>query len=127
MTNSEENSKIKKTLDSVKDKNVNQEDQVDKVASDNLSISKEKGPLSFLSGSLTSLLFGLIFLNISKRIVIYFTIHSPTYNSAIAQSVASGFKTLVIGISFLATFTFIFIGLGLSIVFVRSLFEAKKS
>ena len=39
---------------------------------------------------------------------------------------ASGFKTLIIGISFLATFTFGFIGLGLFLVFIRSLIEGNK-
>ena len=55
----------------------------------------------------------------------YFTLHSPHYSSAIAQSAASGLKTLVIGTSFLATFSFTFIGLGLFIVFIRSLFDGK--
>ena len=85
-----------------------------------------KGPLSFLSGSITSLSFGLLSLFISKKIVLYFAIHTPKYSSPIAQSIASGFKTLIIGISFLATFTFGFIGLGLFLVFIRSLIEANN-
>ena len=59
----------------------------------------KKGPLNFLSGALTSLLFGLLCFELSKKIVIYFTMHPPSYSSAIAVSIASGFKTLVIGIS----------------------------
>jgi len=91
------------------------------------SISEpKKGPLSFLSGSITSLSFSLLSLFISKKIVLYFSIHTPNYSSPIAQSIASGFKTLIIGISFLATFTFGFIGLGLFLVFIRSLFEGSK-
>jgi len=86
----------------------------------------KKGPLSFLSGSITSLCFGLLSLFISKKIVLYFSIHTPNYSSPIAQSIASGFKTLIIGISFLATFTFAFIGLGLFLVFIRSLIEGNK-
>ena len=86
----------------------------------------KKGPLSFLSGSITSLSFSLLSLFISKKIVLYFSIHTPNYSSPIAQSIASGFKTLIIGISFLATFTFGFIGLGLFLVFVRSLIEVNK-
>ena len=86
----------------------------------------KKGPLSFLSGSITSLSFSLLCLFISKKIVIYFSIHTPNYSSPIAQSIASGFKTLIIGISFLATFTFGFIGLGLVLVFIRSLIEGNK-
>ena len=87
----------------------------------------KKGPLSFLSGSITSLSFSLLSLFISKKIVIYFAIHTPNYSSQIAQSIASGFKTLIIGISFLATFTFGFIGLGLFLVFIRSLIEGNKA
>ena len=87
----------------------------------------QKGPLSFLSGSITSFLFGFLSLFISKKIVLYFSIHTPNYSSPIAQSIASGFKTLIIGISFLATFTFAFIGLGLFLVFIRSLIEGNKA
>ncbi len=86
----------------------------------------KKGPLSFLSGSFTSLSFSLLSLFISKKIVLYFSTHTPNYSSPIAQSIASGFKTLIIGISFLATFTFGFIGLGLFLVFIRSLIEGNK-
>ena len=86
----------------------------------------KKGPLSFLSGSWTSLFFSLLSLFISKNIVLYFSIHSPNYSSPIAQSIASGFKTLIIGISFLATFTFGFIGIGLFLVFIRSLIEVNN-
>ena len=93
---------------------------------DNASSERKKGPLSFLSGSITSLLFSLLSLFISKKIVLYFSIHTPNYSSPIAQSIASGFKTLIIGISFLATFTFGFIGLGLFLVFIRSLIEGDK-
>ena len=86
----------------------------------------KKGPVSFFSGAITSGLLAWVCLLISQKFVIYFTVHSPSYSSPIAQSVASGFKTLVIGISFLATFTFAFIGFGLILVFVRSLFDAKQ-
>ncbi len=85
-----------------------------------------KGPLSFISGALTSLLFALLSFWLSKRLIVYFTIHSPDYSSPIAQSIASGLKTLVIGISFLATFSFAFIGLGLILVFLQSLFVGKE-
>ena len=86
----------------------------------------QKGPLSFFSGSLTSLFFSFLSLFISKKIILYFSIHTPNYSSPIAQSIASGFKTLIIGISFLATFTFGFIGLGLFLVFIRSLLQGNK-
>tara|TARA_B100000965_G_C19542336_1_gene736174 strand:- start:133 stop:495 length:363 start_codon:yes stop_codon:yes gene_type:complete len=90
------------------------------------SAEEKKGPLSFLSGCITSLSFSFLSLFISKKIVLYFAIHTPNYSSPIAQSIASGFKTLIIGISFLATFTFGFIGVGLFLVFIRSLIEVKK-
>ena len=92
----------------------------------NASSETRKGPLSFLSGSITSLSFSLLSLFISKKIVLYFSIHTPNYSSPIAQSIASGFKTLIIGISFLATFSFGFIGIGLFLVFIRSLIEGNK-
>ena len=94
---------------------------------ENSSSKQKKGPLSFLSGSFTSLSFSLLSLFISKKIVLYFSIHTPNYSSPIAQSIASGFKTLIIGISFLATFTFGFIGLGLFLVFIRSLIEGNDA
>ncbi len=90
-----------------------------------VAVAPKKGPLSFFTGALTSVLLALIFFQLSQRIVIYFTLHSPSYSSPIAQSVASGFKTLVIGISFLATFTFGFIGLGLLVVFIRSILDGN--
>ncbi len=93
---------------------------------DSSSLEPKKGPLSFLSGSITGLSFCLLSLFISKKIVLYFSIHTPNYSSPIAQSIASGFKTLIIGISFLATFTFGFIGLGLFLVFIRSLIEGNN-
>ena len=88
--------------------------------------SPSKGPLSFLIGSLTSALIGWLCFHLSQNMVIYFTRHSLEYSSAIAQSIASGLKTLLIGMCFLATFTFTFIGLGLFLVFIRSLFEAQE-
>ena len=83
----------------------------------------QKGPVSFLSGALTSLIMAWFCLLISKKILVYFAVHTISYSSPIAQSVASGFKTLIIGISFLATFSFAFIGLGLTLVFIRSLVD----
>ena len=86
-----------------------------------------KGPFSFLSGALTSALFAWLSFVVSKRMVEYFAVHSIDYSSAMAQSIASGLKTLLLGISFLATFSFTFIGLGLFLVFIRSLFGANNS
>lgn len=86
-----------------------------------------KGPLSFLSGSLTAGLLGWLTLGLSQRVVLYYGAHPPHYDSAIAQSIATALKTLIIGMSFLATFTFGFIALGLGLVFVRSLVPGSPS
>ena len=86
----------------------------------------KKGPLNFFVGALTSGFLSWTCLLLSQKVVAYFSLHTPTYNSPIAQSVASGFKTLVIGISFLATFTFGFIGIGLMLVFIRSLLDGNS-
>ena len=110
---------IKKSSKSIKDeksKTINQE----------TNPSNKKGPLSFLSGAFTSIIFAWLSFLLSKKVVVYFTLHSPPYTSPIAQSISSAMKTLAIGICFLATFTFSFIGLGLLFVFVRSLFDGES-
>ncbi len=104
----------------------NELSEVDDASTSEREVSQKKGPLSFFSGAITSGLFAWLSLGLSQKVVIYFALHSPEYTSPIAQSVASGFKTLVIGICFLATFTFGFIGLGLILVFIRSLFDGKS-
>ncbi len=86
----------------------------------------KKGPLSFISGALTSYMFAWISFVLSQKLLLYFSLHKPNYSSAIALSIASGFKTLIIGISFLATFTFGFIGIGLTLVFLRSLLDVSQ-
>ena len=85
----------------------------------------EKGPFSFITGSITSFFLCIIFYFISKKIVIYFSLHKPTNSSEIVQSISSSINTLIIGLSFLLTFSFAFIGLGLFIVFIRSFFVKK--
>ena len=80
----------------------------------------EKGPLSFITGSLTSFLLFIFFYLISNKIAIYFSIHKPSNSSEIVQSISTSINTLIIGLSFLLTFSFAFIGLGLFIVFIRS-------
>ena len=87
--------------------------------------SPEKGPISFISGSLTSFLLSIFFYFISNKIVIYFSVHKPSNSSEIVQSISSSINTLIIGLSFLLTFSFAFIGFGLFIVFIRS-FLVKK-
>ena len=80
-----------------------------------------KGPFSFLSGSLTSFGFGWLALQLSGRVVAYYGEHPLHYDARFAQSIAVFMKTLIVGMSFLATFTFAFVGLGLFLTFIRSL------
>ena len=94
---------------------------------DNIEIQNpsEKGPLSFITVSLTSFLLCIFFYFISTKIAIYFSLHKPSNSSEIVQSISSSINTLIIGLSFLLTFSFAFIGLGLFIVFIRC-FLVKK-
>ena len=85
-----------------------------------------KSPLSFITGSLTSFILCIVFYFISNKIAIYFSLHKPTNSSEIVQSISTSINTLIIGLSFLLTFSFAFIGLGLFIVFIRS-FLVKKT
>jgi hypothetical protein len=89
--------------------------------------SARKGPFSFLSGSLTSLLLAWLFLKLAQRLVAHYLIHPPHYASPVAQSIAVAVKTLVVGMGFLATFTCGFVGLGLFLVFLRSLLPAPPA
>jgi len=84
-----------------------------------------KGPLSFLSGALTSGLLAWLALGLSRRVLAHYASHPPQYSSPIAQNIATAMKTLILGMCFLATFSFAFIGLGLLLVLVRSLVVAK--
>ena len=86
----------------------------------------EKGPLNFILGSLTSFLLFISFYFISNKIAIYFSLHKPSNSSEIVQNISSSINTLIIGLSFLLTFSFGFIGLGLFIVFIRSFFVNKS-
>lgn len=85
-----------------------------------------KGPLSFLSGALTSALLGWLCFGLSQRVLAWYASHPPHYSSPVAQSIATAVKTLVVGMSFLATFSFLFIGLGLFLTFLRSLMPAPS-
>lgn len=80
-----------------------------------------KGPLSFLSGAVTSGLLAWFCLLLSQRVLAYYALHPPHYEAQVAQSIATALKTLIVGMTFLATFSFAFVGLGLFFVFVRSL------
>ena len=86
----------------------------------------EKGPLNFIFGSITSFILFVFFYFLSNKIVIYFSIHQPSNSSEIVQNISSSINTLIIGLSFLLTFSFAFIGIGLFIVFIRSFFLKKS-
>ena len=86
----------------------------------------EKGPLNFILGSVTSFLLFISFYFISNKIAIYFALHKPSNSSEIVQNISSSINTLIIGLSFLLTFSFGFIGIGLFIVFIRSFFVIKS-
>ena len=60
----------------------------------------EKGPLSFLTGSITSIILFIAFYKLSIAISIYFSTHKPTNNSEIVQNISSSLNTLIIGLSF---------------------------
>ena len=90
------------------------------------SAKPSKGPLSYLSGALTSGLLAWLALGVSQRVVTYFMLHPANYSSRIANNIAVAMKTLVIGLSFLATFSCAFVGLGLTLLFLRSLFPGKQ-
>jgi hypothetical protein len=87
---------------------------------------RRKGPLSFLSGALTAGLLSWLCLGLSRRMALYYALHPPSYSSAIAQSIATALKTLIVGMAFLATFSFGFIALGLVLVFGRSLLPGSS-
>ncbi len=87
--------------------------------------SSEKGPISFLTGSLTSFVLCIFFYFISNKIAIYFSMHKPVNSSEIVETISSSINTLIVGLSFLLTFSFAFVGLGLFIVFIRSFFVKK--
>ena len=103
----------------------NEQTSINKVNVDTQN-NPEKGPLSFLTGSLTSFLLCIFSYFISTKNAIYFSLHKPSNSSEIVQSISSSINTLIIGLSFLLTFSFAFIGLGLFIVFIRS-FLIKKN
>ncbi|MEB3166727.1 MAG: DUF3082 domain-containing protein [Cyanobacteriota bacterium] len=86
-----------------------------------------KGPLSFLSGAITSSLLAWLCFGLSRRVVQHYALHPPHYSAPVAQSIATAVKTLVVGMCFLATFSFAFIGVGLLLTFVRSLLPASPA
>jgi hypothetical protein len=89
------------------------------------SVSPRKGPISILSGALTSGLLAWLCLGLSQKVLGYYALHPPHYEAQVAQSIATALKTMIVGMTFLATFSFAFVGLGLFLVFLRSLLPAR--
>ena len=105
--------------------NINEDNEKNKMNNNKIKNPK-KGPLNFIIGSITSFLLFIFSYLISNKIVIYFSLHKPSNSSEIVQNISSSINTLIIGLSFLLTFSFAFIGLGLFIVFIRSFFVEKS-
>jgi hypothetical protein len=55
--------------------------------------TKTKGPLSYLSGSLTSGLFCAFSVWITLKLITYYSLHPPHYSQQFAQSIATALKT----------------------------------
>ena len=106
-------------------KELNQINDAKNIKNDNKN-EPQKSPINFLIGSITSFSLFIVFYLISKNIAIYFTTHRPSNSSEIVQSISASLNTLIVGLSFLATFSFAFIGFGLFIVFIRSFFLKIK-
>ena len=90
-----------------------------------INLEDSKSPLSLFIGSITSFTLFIFSFILSRKITFYFYSHRPSNSSEIVQSISTSLNTLIIGLAFLATFSFGFIGLGLLIVFVRSFFIKK--
>jgi len=93
----------------------------DRIGTGTESAYQTKSPLSLLLGALTSGMLGWVCLLLSGGLVHYFALHGRHYNSPIAESIASGLQTLLVGMAFLATFSFGFIGIGLLLALARRL------
>lgn len=89
-------------------------------------VDPRKGPLSFLSGAVTAGLISWLAFGFSRRMVIYFAMHPPRFSSPIALKIAITLKTLLVGLTFLATFSSGFVACGLALLFLRSLFTGQR-
>ena len=110
-------------MENLNNKNLNNDEEYNEK---DLNINSTKTPLSLITGSITSFVFCAFSFLLSKKIALYFATHRPSNSSELVQSISTSINTLIIGLSFIATFSFGFIGLGLFIVFIRSFFIKKK-
>ena len=111
-----------------KDKDKNKDYLIKEEIFSTKEVSEEKGkkPWNFIMGSITSLSFFIMFYYLSNNIAIYFANHRPSNTSDLVKSISISINTLVIGLFYLATFSFAFIGIGLFIIFIRSFFLKKS-
>lgn len=84
------------------------------------------GPLRYLAGALSSGLFAVLAWQAARGLVIHFTLHPPHYSKPIAQSIAVGLKTILVGVSFLAVFSFSLIAVGLFLLLVQALLPSHE-
>lgn len=86
-----------------------------------------KGPMSFLSGSLTSGGFCAVAVVITLKLIGYYSAHPPHYSQRFAQSIATAMKTLIIGSGCVAVFSFGLVSIGLMLLFIKSLMQPQPS
>ena len=82
-----------------------------------------KGPMSYLSGSLTSGGFCAVAVVITLKLIAYYSAHPPNYSQRLAQSIATALKTLIIGSGCVAVFSFGLIAAGLLLLFFQAVFQ----
>ena len=90
---------------------------------DTETTTASKGPVSYLSGSLTSGGFCAVAVVITLKLVAYYSAHPPHYSQRFAQSIATALKTLIIGSGCVATFSFGLVSIGLMLLFLQSIFQ----
>ena len=106
--------------------NPKNENNESKINQKQVNIEDTKSPLSLIIGSMTSFTLCILSFILSRKITLYFISHRPSNDTEIVQSISTSLNTLIIGLAFIATFSFGFIGLGLFIVFIRSFFVKKS-
>ena len=86
-----------------------------------------KGPMSYLSGSLTSGGFCAVAVVITLKLIAYYSAHPPHYSQRLAQSIATALKPLIIGSGCVATFSFGLVSAGLMLLFLKSIFQNESN
>ena len=84
-------------------------------------------PLSYLGGGITSGLFCALAVFTTLRLLEYYANHPPHYSQPVAQSIATAFKTLLVGSASLACFSFGLTTLGLLLLCLRDLLPGRRA